>query len=521
MPDFGPYFEEEKRKGSKVDDLKPIYATIRESFPDLPNVTTGAKMRDALREYEESHPDQCQLEESEDELYGVTKGANLLQQHIQWVYVPAVKDASTEQDESKNTTLGDLLDRTIRSSIDFKEILAPLLHETGKSYKNLVDTQQNVLTDLSTRLEKRLKHWAHSESTLTLQWQSDPLKQIKIDAPFARVLAGERGFQGELARLGHGMQRSFLVAILQELASGDEESGPRLLLAVEEPELYQHPPQARQFAALLEELSTKRAQTIVTTHSPYFVSARGFEAVRMARPLTKLAGATIKQLKPEQLTETLNEALGGTSSPSSSVMARLEQILQPSQAEMFFSIVPILVEGLEDVALISTCFELEKQWSDFRAAGCHFVTGGGKKNLSRLLGIAQGLYIPAWLVFDADGNQKDAEARRQSERDNECLLRLCGEEGGDPFPSDPVWGKTFAVWPETLLRAVKADIGAEIWNAATQKVREENGWPPEVQQKNQLVLAAPLTEVWDSNPSPLLKELCSRILDHAKAVQSG
>ena len=347
-----------------------------------------------------------------------------------------MKDASTEQDESRDTTLGDLLDRTIRSSIDFKEILDPLRSDTGESYKNLVDAQQNVLTDLSGRLEKRLKHWAHPESTLALQWQIDP-SQIKIAEPFARVLAGERGFQGELARLGHGMQRSFLVAILQELASGEEESGPRLLLAVEEPELYQHPPQARQFAALLEELSTGQAQTVVTTHSPYFISARGFEAVRMARPLTKKTGATIKQLKSEQLTQTLNKALGGASSPSSSVMARLEQILQPSQAEMFFSIVPILVEGLEDVALISTCFDLEKQWDEFRAAGCHFVMGDGKTNLSRLLAISRGLSIPAWLVFDADGNQLKAEDRKNNKRDNLCLLRLCGEEEANPFPNEP------------------------------------------------------------------------------------
>ena len=83
MPAFKPYFEEGKRKGSKVDDLKPIYAGIRQSFPDLPDATTGTKMRDALRSYEESHPELCQLEESEDELYGVSKGANLLQKHIQ------------------------------------------------------------------------------------------------------------------------------------------------------------------------------------------------------------------------------------------------------------------------------------------------------------------------------------------------------------------------------------------------------------------------------------------------------
>jgi predicted ATP-dependent endonuclease of OLD family len=446
---------------------------------------------------------------------------NRLHPYIEWVYVPAVKDASTEQDEARNTALGDLLDRKIRSSIDFKTILAPLRKDTGENYKRIVDGQQSVLTDLSEKLEKRLKHWAHAESSLSLQWQSDPAKQIKIDEPFARVFAGERGFQGELARLGHGMQRSFLLAILQELASGEDDGGPRLLLAVEEPELYQHPPQARQFAALLEELSAGNAQAVVTTHSPYFISGRGFEAVRMARPLTKATGATIRQLSVEQLTDTLNKALGGTTSPTSSVVARLEQILQPSQAEMFFSIVPILVEGLEDVALISTCFELEKQWNDFRALGCHFVLADGKGNLSRLLAIAWRLDIPAWLVFDADGNQQKPDDRERNERDNRCLLRLCGEENVNPFPEEPLWGEMFSVWPHNLRRSVKADVGEERWDEAIQKVRQTHGWPgDEVKQKNQLVLAATLTELWDSHPSSVLKKLCSLILTHARAVGS-
>jgi hypothetical protein len=66
------------------------------------------------------------------------------------------------------------------------------------------------------------------------------------------IKAQEGKFKGSLTRFGHGLQRSFLLAILQELASieasseEDNKSQNRtLIFGCEEPELYQHPPQAR------------------------------------------------------------------------------------------------------------------------------------------------------------------------------------------------------------------------------------------------------------------------------------
>jgi len=37
------------------------------------------------------------------QFYGWTKGSNLLKKYIQWIYIPAVKDASTEQEEGSKT----------------------------------------------------------------------------------------------------------------------------------------------------------------------------------------------------------------------------------------------------------------------------------------------------------------------------------------------------------------------------------------------------------------------------------
>ena len=48
-------------------------------------------------------------------------------------------------------------------------------------------------------------------------------------------------------------------------------------------ELYQHPPQAHHLSSVLQKLSSSNSQVIVCTHSPYFVSGRGFEDVRILR----------------------------------------------------------------------------------------------------------------------------------------------------------------------------------------------------------------------------------------------
>ncbi|WP_458144895.1 AAA family ATPase [Bradyrhizobium sp. UFLA05-109] len=52
---------------------------------------------------------------------------------------------------------------------------------------------------------------------------------------------------------------------------------------MEEPELYQHRPQAWHLASVLTRLGTTNSQIVATTHSPHFVSGDGFEKVRTIR----------------------------------------------------------------------------------------------------------------------------------------------------------------------------------------------------------------------------------------------
>jgi putative ATP-dependent endonuclease of OLD family len=226
--------------------LKEIYKGLKQKYADLPIAATKDAMRDALRLYEEQHPDECELAPSENQFYGWSKGANHLQKYIQWVYVPAAKDVSSEQDENKNSAFGQLLERTIRQQVNFVPQLEELKKKTGADYQKVLAGGKEALDKISQSLQTRLRTWSSPRSELQLDWLYDEQRSVMLAPPAAHAKAGEDSFLGEIARLGHGLQRSYLVALLQELAEQKgEASQPTLILGFEEPELYQHPPQAK------------------------------------------------------------------------------------------------------------------------------------------------------------------------------------------------------------------------------------------------------------------------------------
>jgi putative ATP-dependent endonuclease of the OLD family len=451
MDDFKPFFKAEG-DGASVTELKKVYATIRDVHAELPPPGTKQGMIDALRAYEAARPADCVEIPSEDQFYGFSTGVNRLAKYVQWVFVPAVKDASDEELEAKDTALGILLARTVRMTVAFKDDLDALREETGERYQQVLDGQQAALQDLSDSLTGRLGHWAHPDTSVKLAWQNDRLTSIKIAEPLAGIIAGEGAFVGKLTRFGHGLQRSFLLALLEQLSRGSAE-GPKLILGCEEPELYQHPPQARHLASVFQTLATKNSQVIVCTHSPYFVSGRGFEDVRSIRPDFALKTCRCNQATLDQIAKSLAEARGEVPKKATGTALKVEQALQPALSEIFFTNVLVLVEGIEDVAYITTYLTLTERWDDFRKLGCHLVPAGGKSSIPQPLAIARHLKIPTFVVFDSDGHsvpgaqEQDKNGRRaMHEKDNITILKLAVAKDVEPFPIQTMWDDRTVMW---------------------------------------------------------------------------
>ena len=513
-PDFKVYFAKDS-DGESAQALKDTYAEIRDKHPSLPDVKVKAQMAGALREYEEEHPGECKTALSNDQFYGFSKGTNLLEKHIQWVYVPAVKDASSEEMEARTSVLGRLLERTVRTKLSFTDSLDRIKEDSKQQYDKLLKDNEAALKELSGALNTRIQDWGHPQASLNLVWHADATKAVSITEPTARSVLGESGFTGMVARLGHGLQRSYLLALLQELAGADDTGAPRLILACEEPELYQHPPQARHLAGVFEKLSEINTQVLLCTHSPYFVSGGRFEDVRVFR-MESGAGAVHSHLSLTELAETLTYARGGPAPTSSAMAAKVEQVLRAELSELFFSPVIILVEGVEDVAYLRAYLTLSDRWYDYRRRGCHIIPTNGKSNMAYPLAIAKGLGLPVFTIFDADADETDPERKAAHEKQNSVLLKLLADTDTPPIPEADSWCTDHVIWQTNIGDVVAKEVGKDDWNTIRNKVRDDHDFNVKGMNKNTMFIGYAVAEAWgQGKKSTSLEKLCTAILDFA------
>jgi putative ATP-dependent endonuclease of the OLD family len=507
--EFTKYFEAEK-SGALARDLKEIYKKFKSEYPDLASVTSKPDMANALREYEAQYPEKCIPLESEDQFYGATKGADKLGPHIQWVFVPASKNLTEESEESKNSVLGQLLERTIRSKINFSEKISALRSDLQKNYQKMLDEEQGILNDISQSLEDRLRSWSHPNTTAQVLWKSDPDKSVRVDEPWAFAKIGERGFEGDLARFGHGLQRSYMLALLQELSEQQGEDIPTLIMGIEEPEIYQHPPQARYLAEVLHSLSESGSQIITCSHNPLFIPGDNFEAVRVVREDEKTKSSTVSQLTYDELSKKLNEA-GEPLYKEKGIVAKLYPSLNPVINEMFFCKNLILVEGLEDVAYIMTYLMLKDKFQIYRKNGCHIVPVGGKSEIIKPLCIAELLDIPVFVVCDADTNQTREDQLPKHKKNNASILSLLGYEKENEWPESIIWKNNLTMWQTNITDVIRTEIG-ESWTNYLNEAYTFYGQPGGL-NKNPLAIARALKNAWESgDKSESLDKLVGQIL---------
>lgn len=457
MEDFRVWFEAEKEKKS-ASELKEIFSKLRSKWSGISAATSKSDMSTALNNFESLNPDQCTLIPSEDQFYGVSKGANRLAPHLQWVFVSASKDFSEEAEESKTSALGQLLARAIRSKVNFSEKVTGLRNGLKDSYQKMLDEEQHALSSISSSLEEKLKLWANPSATAKVLWKSDAEKSIKIEEPLAHIQIGEKGFESDLARFGHGMQRSYLLTLLQELASIEDESAPTLVMAIEEPELYQHPPQARYLAEVLQDLATENSQIIICSHSPYFIPGDDFHKVRMVREIGTPSFASITSLSYDALAKEL-ESAGDKAVKATGMVAKLCPILRPEISEMFFCKKLILVEGIEDVAYITSYIQLMGKLSEFRRAGYHIIPVGGKSELIKPLAIAKLLNIETFVICDADTDKTSDKEITMHKKDNASILYLLGHSKELNWPNSDIMKRNLRMWRTNITDLIKSEFG--------------------------------------------------------------
>ena len=494
---------------------------------------------------------------------------SLLAPYVQWLYVPAAKDITKETVDAHGTTLGEVLLYAVQAGYPFISGIQEIRKTALKQYRELLDQNRTRLDRLSKSLDDGLARWAHPGANARLEWIDDAEKSVQIDSPSARLFTREGGFEGEITRFGHGLQRSYFLALIEILASEYAEkeviarhnerdaevmamdgrenimatqtgkepkktrvpevdpTAPTLILGCEEPEIYQHPPQARHLADVLEKLSEKGAQVLISTHSPYFVSGSRFERLRMVRRDNQTQQSNVSSASLDKISERMSEITGEELNPPTLQQTRLHQALQPHLSEMFFANKIVFVEGLEDVAYITMSLMMFDRWNCFRGHGAHILPVHGKSSLIKPLVVAEALGIPTFAIFDADGDKEKAEKRKAKKenaddkedqetgrcKENKRLLTLLDGNPKIPFPEKTAWCNRFVQWPNNLGATLKSDVGKKVWDDAGRQANDRLGHPNGGFDKHQNHIGYRLEILREASAIPQsLDTLCQKII---------
>jgi putative ATP-dependent endonuclease of OLD family len=446
-----------------------------------------------MKAWEVEHPDRCVPIEREAQFIGPTTiGVGSLDSYTKFVFIPAVRDVGDETADGKGSALSALLALVVNERIEARPDLAALKTQLADRYLEIFGpNNQPELRTLEAELTNTLSSF-HPGSQVRLDWGNAQAPTIPLPAVVSSLV--EDGFAGHVSRKGHGLQRALILSLLQtraslgrragqqvEEAAGGQATSQRLILAIEEPELYQHPQQCRHWAGVLRRMTTAttngeapHTQVIFTTHSPHFVDLAWFDQVRVVR---KSAGGTdlpqVARISSASIAEVGRELADAAAVPlervtDRSTRARSRPVMTSMVNEGFFSGVAVLVEGGTEVGLLAAIARhLALGWD---SKGISVIDIGGKTKLDKPLVIFRRLGIPTYVVFDGDAHKNDREDIQR----NRLLLGLLGARIED-YPATSCC-PTHAVMRENSEIVLKSALPVGVYDTIAGAVAMELGY---------------------------------------------
>ncbi len=489
------------RNAGGNSNIRAKYNEIRnlEKYSALPTASSAANALKALADWEIENIEQCSRMRDEGQFFGFTQvGQGYLGRHTRYIRVPAVRDAQEDATEKRGSCVTEIMDLVVRSVLANRKDLADFKQRTQSEYKEIIDPERlTELTSLQSELSNTLRSYAPDASVL-MNWSE--VADISIPLPQAQVKLLEDGYQSAVERTGHGLQRAFIVTMLQHLvaarsvetssesdASSDDESQenretqlPSLVLAIEEPELYQHPSRQRHLASVLLDLAAgtipgvaQNTQVVYTTHSPLFVGLDRFSQIRVLRKITdgngKAKATRLKTADMDAVAEELWKAHGsqGNKYTGETLRPRLQAVMTPWMNEGFFADTVVLVEGEDDRAAILGMAKF--MGYDFDSSGITVVPCFGKTNLDRPLIIFRHLEIPVYVIWDGDHEASDPKPEN-----NKSLLRILNQ----PEEEWPEFvGESSACFRVNLEKTLEDELGKDLFECLLATAQQEFGIP--------------------------------------------
>ncbi len=471
-----------REKGSAADK-RTAYKDLRtsESSLGLAAWSSVDAANQAMTTWEADHTDELveAPEALQTNFFGFNSGGKM-SGLFDFVLVTADLRASEESIDGKSSIIGRILERSVDRSAADDEI-AKIVEESRilqqEVYKEKFEVQ---LAAVMNRLDEVVAGYSPGRSI------SVKPSEVELKAPRTTfdVSVIDGTTETVVERQGHGFQRTLLISALQVLAeSGGASAEGVICLAIEEPELFQHPIQAQTFAKVLRALAEdlgKRIQVAYATHSPYFVEARHFDQIRrLVRsteviPVVTVHSATVDDVKSK---------LDGVVKPDV-VDRQLDGTATGALSVALFATRALLVEGTTDAAVLYGVGD-KASVGGLESEGIAIVPVGGKNSIPLAHAILTAVGIPTYALFDgyagfearAKANGKDQD-KASHIADNKKLLKYFRLPEVD-FPAaqvadqaavfeDCLEGFLSATWPEWGIACDNIAAAAEITLAKNQ-----------------------------------------------------
>lgn len=498
------------KAASGASAKKEHYANLRRSRPelDLPAASTGPAVEQAMTTWEASHTDQLvdTREALQTNFFGFNSGGKM-SGLFDFVLVAADLRASEESIDGKASVIGRILERSVdRTAADVE--IGKIVEESRTKQQQIYQEKFKAKLDVMT---KQLNEVVASYSPGRAVTVSPAEVELKAPRTTFNVAVLDGSNETAVERQGHGFQRTLLISALQLLAqSGAASAEGVICLAIEEPELFQHPIQAQTFAKVLRSLAAdagKRIQVTYATHSPYFLEARHFDQVRRLTrstdqtPIVSVHFATVADVKAK---------LSGIVKPET-VDRQLDHIFSSQLSVALFAHRVFVVEGTTESSVFYGIGDRTSPCS-LEAAGISIVDAHGKSSLPLAHAILTSIGIPAYVLFDADSGfearakangkaqDKIEEERRNHIENNRSMLRYFGITEED-FPSAIVADKV-AIFEDQLEAFMSANWTE--WSTACKSVEAAAGISL---KKNQLAYRTATLKANGAVPEMLLQIL--------------
>lgn len=434
------------KNAPNATEKKNRYKELRDSSPDLNlrAASSGTAAEEAMTEWEAEHIDLLEdVPEVQTNFFGFNSNAKM-SGLFDFVLVTADLRASEESQDAKSTIIGRILERSVDRTLA-DERVTEIVEQSRRDQQAVYDEAfGEQLAQMTSALNVVVEGYTPGRSV------SVKPADVELKAPRTtfQVSILDGNTETSVERQGHGFQHTLLISALQMLAqSGAAGEEGVICLAIEEPELFQHPIQAQAFAKVLRTLAeddSKSIQVTYATHSPYFIEAQKFHQVRrMTRSGAQQPEVTVHSATLDDVKIRLNGTIN-----SSSVESQLDGTISNQLSTAIFADRAFLVEGTTECAVFYGLGDRNGVGS-LEALGLSIVPVSGKMNIPLAHAILDELGVPVYALFDADaGHEARATANgkdiakiavdvQNHIRENQKLLTYFGLPEVD-FPSETV-----------------------------------------------------------------------------------